>query len=67
MQSHAGRLFRCGDYISLAVGYSDKSNTLNIAKVTEVVTVSAVDLINHGYEVKTDEGWKPCYNVKWKE
>lgn len=67
MQSHAGCLFRCGDYISMAIGYSDKTNTLNIAKVTEVVTVSAVDLINHGYEVKTDEGWKPCYNVKWKE
>lgn len=54
-------------HIYIATGYDGNLNALLIPKVGGVAYVTADALIMGGYEIKTDEGWKPCYNVKWVE
>jgi hypothetical protein len=51
----------------MATGYDGNLNALLIPKVSGVSYVTADALIMDGYEVKTEEGWKPCYDVKWED
>lgn len=68
LSTHVGDHFRLAKKIVyMATGYDGNLNCLLIPKVGDTVYVSSDTLIQAGYEVKTDEGWKPCYNVKWKE
>ena len=59
---------RIGDNTTqLAVGtYSAYDITyLNLAGKDRTHGESARYLATE-YEIKTDDGWKPCYNIKWE-
>jgi hypothetical protein len=51
----------------MATGYDGDLNVLLIPKVGGISYVTADALIMDDYKIKTEEGWKPCYNVKWEE
>ena len=68
LSTHVGDHFRlAGKIVYMATGYDGNLDCLLIPRVSGTVYASSDTLIQDGYEVKTDEGWKPCYNVKWKE
>lgn len=62
-----GSCFRVKNITYMATGYDGNLDVLLIPKVVGVDRVTADDLIMGDYEIKTNEGWKPCYNVKWEE
>lgn len=67
LQNHVGSLFKVSNIIYTATGYDGNLCALIIPKIHETVYVNSNTLLGDGYEVKTDEGWKPCYHIKWEK
>lgn len=67
LNDRVGCYFKAHNITYMATGYDGNLNALLIPKVSGVAYVTADALIMDGYEMKTEEGWKPCYNVKWEE